>query len=342
MLACTLPEISPFMFTQNCPYKKRRTTHQKPTVRYQVQHLPNEIIVDLKKTAPKETIEHHILSHVRNFQDTIPRYKLVTDWLGNQYYVENDINQETIFNEVLRSINWTQFGINMCKKLFRDYDIQLKHDGKELRVTSKMDGIDQIFELNEEVDDVEIMGLQLSDDLHDAVLKLRLIKKEMQEEKVKSVQCEHKESVHKKEPSEFETKKPSQVTESKEILKRKNRHYHHHHSKNEPRNKTKSNSRKVKKVEKELPTSDDDNTQLEASKPKAFKIDVLFDSSDSEKSENNVNSSNNYDNGVSPPRRNSASSVNSVVLEEVEDEEVRRWQKSLTQTPSGHSVLEDV
>lgn len=323
------------MFTQNCPYKKRRTAyqHEKPTVRYQVQRLPNEIIVDLKKSVPKETIESAVLSHVRNFQDTIPRYKLVTDWFGNQYYVENDVDQQTIFNEVLRSIDWAQFGTNIGKKLFRDYDIQLNHDGRELRVASKTDGIDQIFELNNEVDDVEIIGLHLSEDLHDAVLKLRLVNKEITEEDVRSVQCGSSLISSKKLSPKYDAKSTHKTSRNKDSLKKKESHQH---SKNKQKKDVKVNhSHDSGKADKQQLKSPVNDVKLAKPQQNISKITIKYASDD-------VGSTKETDNESVSTRRSSTSSEKSVTLEEVEDEEVKRWQQSLTQSPSGHSVLEDV
>ena len=327
--------------------------------------------MELKKSVPKATIEKHVLSNVRSYQDTIPRYRVVSDWFGNQYYVENKVDQETIFNDVLRSIDWNQLGKSISRKLFSDYKIELKHDGKELKVSSKKDEIDQIFELDEEVDDVEVTKICLTEDMNDAVLGLRLIKKVTVEEPVRSVDChsdedqptsndilmtedcdsrEEPEEESKEEPKE--EPKEEQVEEPKKEHKKRHRHRHHRHHHHHRRSESLSNDESLKQ---DQAVSSPNKESLLASEPKGtngtYKIDIDFKDlqdasreSDSGSEEFVRKESQIADDNNKPQisRRGSSSSSGSVVLEEVEDEEHKRWQRSLSASPSGHSVLEDV
>lgn len=267
--------------------------------------------MDLKKQVPRESVENYFVSHVRDYQDTIPRYKVVSDWFGNQYYVENDIDQDTVHKEVLQSIDWNQFATSIGRKLFRDYNIELNHAGTELQVRSVMDDIDQIFELNEEADDVEIIGLQLTEDLQEVALKLRVIKKQNKE---------HHDTSHRivasADSNESVKEKHTRVKKSKT---KKHRH---------------SLSKNVQKSTDNIESAPKSVIAEKSDEPKSYKIEVAFDTTNDTDNKSAISSN-------QSSRRSSQSSAISVALEEVDDEEVKRWKASLSQSPSGHSILED-
>lgn len=320
MFACTAPATSPYLFANNCPYKRRRFSpvnfDKRPEIRYQIFEDSNEYTVELNREVPKEMVQNFVMSHIRNYQDTIPRYRVVTDWFGNQYYVENELDQDIINREVLEKIDWKKFGNRVGKKLFSDYHIELNHSGTKLLVKSEKDILKHVFTFDHEVEDVEVASFQLSEEFDSVLLRLRLLKKSTNQ-KCKSVQCD----------ANVEAAK-TEVVNTKSHRKQK-KHNHHHKSKPVKKATAQENKEQPQSANETLKTTLSHQTQP---RTETVKIDIQFDSSVNQETPASTNSS----------RRNSVSSTSSVQLEEVEDEETARWQRSLSQSPAGHSILEDI
>ena len=92
-----------------------------------------------------------------------PAYSLVSDVFGNQYYVDNTARVQAQMQEELQAIDMAPVGRRLAKQSFRDYALELSHDGLELTVSSLSDGEQRALRFGSALSDFYVKACTVED-----------------------------------------------------------------------------------------------------------------------------------------------------------------------------------
>ncbi|AET37471.1 uncharacterized protein Ecym_1224 [Eremothecium cymbalariae DBVPG len=149
---------------------------------YDVKEQKDQYVISLYKPVSAKAIDEAVRQRLMERRERRkvhePRYDVISDFFGNQYYVQRHEEQEgedQILEEVVRDIDTEKFGKQLARREFQDYHITLSHDGYVLLIESACDKIRREFELERPLEDVRVLGFEMAG-ANVAVLKLGLEK----------------------------------------------------------------------------------------------------------------------------------------------------------------------
>ncbi|AGO11150.1 AaceriAFR325Wp [[Ashbya] aceris (nom. inval.)] len=287
---CVFESFTPaYSDMQSCPYAPSRRVYKRPVgqLNYSVEEQGDKFIISLRKNVPEELLYRAIEERVNSYKERAPRYNLVTDFFGNQYYVQNHVDEQQLVREAMRSIDMNELGSRLAQMTFHDYQVTLSADGHTLVVESVDDNVHKEFELETELEDVAIENFEMASG-NTAIVKIALKKRPL-----RTLQRKACTSI----PVTWHDTKSRQ---------------------NKQASLDCSNTLhgSALAMPKEA-TGEEQNPKLHV------KGNDVNTTSDAMKSTEN-----------STPEMH-------VTIEDVEDEEFLRWQRSLGQAPKGHAIIED-
>lgn len=125
------------------------------------------------KTEYKSELQNRIYE-IKNKYSQVPKYSLVSDMWGNQYYVDVTAKIQEKMIEELNSIDMTSFGRRLSKQSFGDYELELNHDGSVLNVSSERDSLNKNLQFGRALKDFYVKSCTVEDDSI-AVLKIAIV-----------------------------------------------------------------------------------------------------------------------------------------------------------------------
>lgn len=134
----------------------------KPEVRFEVDENEHEYVLSVYKPVSEETLSKAIYEKLQKVrEERQPRYQLVRDFFGNEYYVQDHEDEEMFMRHAIANLDLAPIKRQVAKKVFRDYEITLSHGGDELVIASRKDRLHKAFSLGVEVDDVRVNGFDM-------------------------------------------------------------------------------------------------------------------------------------------------------------------------------------
>ena len=361
------------------------------------------VTLTFQKPLPPNAYYQTIEEQYHKIKQTIkPTYRVVTDFFGNQYYVANQINEQTIIDQ----IDCNAIGRKLAKEMFQDYSLELSHDGSKLIVCSTRDNINEKLQFGSLISDFHVVGCGVINE-DTAVLKIDVIfetkelleaqyqKEEQEHEKKRLSEIKEAERISKSKQEKIRKQKEAkraalekerqrkleeamELKAKKELEKRiafekeqkeKQRHEEELKRKEEEELKRKEEEEEDKRIKREKMlqehieyqkrlVEEDKRRKQEKLQQEALlangggkrvdsnnvvNININFhndnDTSGYESSAIESTSSDieDLESGISHPLRR----YSSPILEEVEDDEMSRYNESLTKSPRGTSIIED-
>lgn len=157
---------------QNCPFVTRALPVRRETVKHQIDENDKEYVLSLYKTVSEEKVSKAVYERLQEVRDNYaPKYQLVRDYFGNEFYIKEDKDEDAIIQEAIAQLDMTQIGRQLAKQAFQDYEITLNHTGDELAVVSQHDRYEKIFALGSECEDVRVIGCEM---ISDSVARLKV------------------------------------------------------------------------------------------------------------------------------------------------------------------------
>ncbi|AAS53696.1 AFR325Wp [Eremothecium gossypii ATCC 10895] len=273
---------------QNCSYPSSRRLYKRPMGRlnYSVEEQDDKFIISLRKDVPEELLYRAVEERVNAYKERAPRYSLVTDFFGNQYCVQNHVDQQQLLCEAMRNIDMNELGSHLAQMTFHDYQVTLSADGHTLVVESADDNVHKEFELQTEFEDVAIENFEMARE-NTAIVKIALKKPLPRPQK--------------------------RVCTSIPVM------WHN--------TKSRKNSQKLESGDALDGTTSD--VPREAIGENQHELRV------------NGNGLNAKSQSVNRKFTGKATTEMHVTIEDLEDEEFLRWERSLGQAPKGHAIIED-
>lgn len=361
---------------------ERRSKAQSPILKYTLSETPNGYDLSLYKHISYSLFSKYVNEKLGELKESRyrPTYHVVEDFFGNQYYVEDEFDENALLRSALEDLDFKAIGKKIAKDLFQDYEIELNHRGDELSILSKKDNISKDFCLDEVFEDVFVIGCgveNIDDDSSDkyALLKIGLVKHErknvlLNSQQPKMAQNEvpqeqpqeevepfypspQKEDEEKEEMVETSPTKDEQIKrwieeerlmqeESRQAKREKLAKENQERQKKEKQAKLKAKKESLMKKQKARRA--EQKKEQESNKPKTSKNEVRHNISnvDVTGSDNESINSGSEINSDSSITSNVLKKHISPVLEDVEDEEVDRYNELLTRSPRGNSIIEDI
>ncbi|CAI6525284.1 AIS_HP2_G0020190.mRNA.1.CDS.1 [Saccharomyces cerevisiae] len=364
----------------NLKPSKGKSRDWSQTLKYALTTTPNGYTLSLYKQVPYELISKYVNEKLDELKESHyrPTYHVVQDFFGNQYYVEDEVDENALFRSALKELEFKAIGKKIAKDLFQDYEIELNHRGDELSILSKRDNIFKDFCLDQVFEDVFVIscGIEnMDDDSRDkyALLKIGLVRqerknitpnasqqkvllnepKEQPQEDINTCQSfPEQEEVVEPETSLLKEEQIKKWIEEERIMQEESR--------KAEKQKLAVESVKRQKKEKQAKLKAKKESLIKRQKSKRAEQKKIPESNSSTFSEiktnfkdNNINtdfaqSDNESINSESDTNSDSSMSSNALknfvspVLEDVEDEEVDRYNESLSRSPKGNSIIEDM
>ncbi|CAI4062581.1 hypothetical protein SKDZ_07G3840 [Saccharomyces kudriavzevii ZP591] len=364
----------------NLKPSKGKSRDWSQTLKYALTTTPNGYTLSLYKQVPYELISKYVNEKLDELKESHyrPTYHVVQDFFGNQYYVEDEVDENALFRSALKELEFKAIGKKIAKDLFQDYEIELNHRGDELSILSKRDNIFKDFCLDQVFEDVFVIscGIEnMDDDSRDkyALLKIGLVRqerknitpnasqqkvllnepKEQPQEDINTCQSfPEQEEVVEPETSLLKEEQIKKWIEEERIMQEESR--------KAEKQKLAVESVKRQKKEKQAKLKAKKESLIKRQKSKRAEQKKIPESNSSTFSEiktnfkdNNINtdfaqSDNESINSESDRNSDSSMSSNALknfvspVLEDVEDEEVDRYNESLSRSPKGNSIIEDM
>lgn len=167
------------------------------SVKYDLHETSDSYYLTLSKKINKEKIENEINSKLNELKEKYsqPNYTVVTDFFGNQYYVEqkpsND-DENNAYDMALNELDANGFINQLAEKEYEDYEINLSRRGDAVELYSQKDNISKEWSLEENVGNIKFLGTSFEDEYYSDeediiypkndtllfLLKIQLIKKE--------------------------------------------------------------------------------------------------------------------------------------------------------------------
>ncbi|CAI4062547.1 Btn2p SKDI_07G3880 [Saccharomyces kudriavzevii IFO 1802] len=383
-------ERSSPMYYPECKRRRAVKANLKPskgksrdwsrTLKYALTATPNGYTLSLYKRVPYELISKYVNEKLDELKESHyrPTYHVVQDFFGNQYYVEDEVDENALFRSALKELEFKAIGKKIAKDLFQDYEIELNHRGDELSILSKRDNIFKDFCLDQVFEDVFVIscGIEnMDDDSRDkyALLKIGLVRQERKNITLNASQQKVLLNEPKEQPQEDintcqsfpeqkEVVEPETSLLKEEQIKKwiEEERIMQEESRKAEKQKLAVESVKRQKKEKQAKLKAKKESLIKRQKSKRAEQKKIPESNSSTFSEiktnfkdNNINtdfaqSDNESINSESDTNSDSSMSSNALknfvspVLEEVEDEEVDRYNESLSRSPKGNSIIEDM
>lgn len=163
--AVTAPQFS-------SPVQKRRricrapsnSYHYKPQhkLQYDIDENDKECILTLYKPVSQAKLSDIVYTHLMDARDSyVPKCQLVSDFFGNQFYIQEDLSDEEILRKALNSLDMQKIGRQIAKENFQDYEITLNHEGDELDIASRNDNLIKKFDLGSVFEDVRVISCEM-------------------------------------------------------------------------------------------------------------------------------------------------------------------------------------
>lgn len=349
-------------------------------LRYSVEETEDSFFLSILKRVPKDKLIDAVSREIETLKEKSyrPIYHIVRDMFGNPFYLEEEQNEDELIRKALSQLDLKALNQKVARELFQDHTIELNHRGDELTITSKKDGICKSFDIGEQIRDVRIIGCQLDDSNDCAILKLVLEKVTKAKDLVKLIKCSGVPAVNKLEQQrstakvdteeqmrqedlrmgdderrQVESKKEAirmeeeRAMEQKKIAEQKmlaeaEKHHRIEEEKKELKLRKKAAKEKKYKEKKALLVAKKKAERLQKKSvqdatnqntgTKTINININF--RDQQTSKLLGNHTKEYN---APLRR-----LSSPILEDVEDEEIDRFHESLTRSPRGSAIIEDV
>lgn len=145
---------------------------RRETVKHEIDENDKEYVLSLYKTVPEEKVSKAVYERLQEVRDNYaPKYQLVRDYFGNEFYIKEDKHEDAIIEEAIAQLDMTQIGRQLAKQAFQDYEITLNHTGDELAVVSQHDRYEKIFTLGSECEDVRVIGCEM---ISESVARLKV------------------------------------------------------------------------------------------------------------------------------------------------------------------------
>ncbi|CEP62917.1 uncharacterized protein LALA0_S06e06810g [Lachancea lanzarotensis] len=173
---CRQPTLDTFSPLSMVPDPKRRrmdcqrmrypnTRPAKAPVKWDVTEKDNEYVVSFFKRLDGDVLGNAVHRHLQKLrEERQPSYRIVRDFFGNEYYVENRFDNDAFIREAMASLDLSSIQAQVSKQSFKDFEITLNHRGDKLVVVSKRDEFYQEFALGVEFEDVYIAGFEMVND----------------------------------------------------------------------------------------------------------------------------------------------------------------------------------
>lgn len=163
------PAVSP------CPMKQNVAT-ATTDVKMTSTKTENGLTLTFTKPLPPHSYQKAIEYQFYELKQKIqPTYKVVTDFFGNQYYVDNQPTEQ----EILNQIDVDSIGTRLAKESFQDYSLELSHDGSKILVSSPRDHINEPLQFGSTISDFHVAGCGVINDTT-AMLKITVVFESLQ------------------------------------------------------------------------------------------------------------------------------------------------------------------
>ncbi|SMN18082.1 similar to Saccharomyces cerevisiae YGR142W BTN2 v-SNARE binding protein that facilitates specific protein retrieval from a late endosome to the Golgi [Maudiozyma saulgeensis] len=154
-----------------------RTTNNKD-VRFSTVATEEGLLLTIKKplnnkNAYKLELQKRVLD-IKNKYAQKPKYSIVTDVWGNQYYVDVTAKLQEQMVEEINKIDMSVISRKLAKESFSDYELELSHDGYVLNITSKKDSIEKNLTFGSVSQGLFVKTCTLEDESF-AVLKITIV-----------------------------------------------------------------------------------------------------------------------------------------------------------------------
>lgn len=166
-----------YIFDSSCPQK---TIVNREVTKFSKVATDEGLLLTLRKPLTnknfyKNSIQKKVVEIKQKYLQK-PKYSLVSDFFGNQYYIDNTENLQKEMIAELKAIDTNVISRKLAKESFKDYEIELSYDGDVLNVRSNGDSIDKTLKFGETIEDFYIKNCTIEDE-STAVLKIGIVLK---------------------------------------------------------------------------------------------------------------------------------------------------------------------
>lgn len=397
--AVTAPQFS-------SPVQKRRricrapsnSYHYKPQhkLQYDIDENDKECILTLYKPVSQAKLSDIVYTHLMDARDSyVPKCQLVSDFFGNQFYIQEDLSDEEILRKALNSLDMQKIGRQIAKENFQDYEITLNHEGDELDIASRNDDLIKKFDLGNVFEDVRVISCEM---ISENVSALRIGIEKPKQETIETEKKQHdplnnllewcarnqqEESTTATEKTQTELKLQRQIEQRKAeeerqrqeealkeqlLLKERNLQEQREREKRkallaerkaqlvEKREREEREKREREEREKEKRIAERNAQLLEEQRVKKLReqLNKKLESSEKlvQKSSDTQNSSpqhvtininfNTPEKQTSSVSRQLPQPASPVLLEDIEDEEIHRYNESVSKSPVETSIIDSL
>lgn len=404
-------EAFPFQRPPMCERFFNKVSTAFPGVKISTETTENGLMLTIRKVLPENAVRDAIEERVLELRQTMkPKYKLVQDMFGNQYYVEQNINENEY---IMNNIDIKTLGRKLAKNSFKGYSLELNHDASYLNIFSHSDNLNKNLNFASIIEDFYVQNCNIEDNT--AFLKVGVILKDQPK-----VQQQHSETkkisqkrVEKKRNEDDRSKRQQQLIERRtsesdrilaeskrlgeeverkeraEIAAKKEQQRKDHAMRIEAERLAQENDMREKAAKEEIKRKEEiriaqeqeearilrekilreqieyekqlaeEDRQIKLQREQAQrvlyqdidkeiknmkpirKIDINFkDATNEEAIESDYSDNELHESDISSETK--LRRVSSPVLENVNDEELERFQASLSQSPKGNSIIEDI
>ncbi|CAI4063090.1 hypothetical protein N7582_002294 [Saccharomyces uvarum] len=359
---------------------ERRSRAESPVLKYALSETSNGYNLSLYKHIPYSLFSKYVNEKLGELKENHyrPTYHVVEDFFGNQYYVEDEVDEKALLRSALEDLDFKAIGKKIAKDLFQDYEIELNHRGDELSILSKKDNISKDFCLDEVFEDVFVIGCgveNIDDDSSDkyALLKIGLVKHERKNVLLNSKQPEmlqnevtqeqpqeevrtfysspqNEEGEEMAEPSLTKDEQIKRWVEEERLMQEESRQAKKEKlakANQERQKKEKQAKLKAKKeslLKRQKARRAEQKKEQESNQSSTSKDGVRHNTNNTDVTESDnasTNSESEMDSDFSITSNTLKKHV-SPILEEIEDEEIDRYNELLTRSPRGNSIIEDI
>lgn len=330
-----------------------------------------------------------VYTHLMDARDSyVPKCQLVSDFFGNQFYIQEDLSDEEILRKALNSLDMQKIGRQIAKENFQDYEITLNHEGDELDIASRNDNLIKKFDLGSVFEDVRVISCEM---ISENVSALRIGIEKPKQETIETEKKQHdplnnllewcarnkqEESTTATEKTQTELKLQRQIEEQRkaeeehqrqeEALKEQLLLKERHLQEQREREKRKAllaerkaqlvEKREREEREKEKRIAERNAQLLEEQRVKKLReqLNKKLESSEKpvQKSSDTQNSSpqhvtininfNTPEKQTSSVSRQLPQPASPVLLEDIEDEEIHRYNESVSKSPVETSIIDSL
>ncbi|QHS73448.1 Btn2p [Saccharomyces paradoxus] len=345
------------------------------TLRYALAETPNGYTLSLYKQIPYELFSKYVNEKLSELKESHyrPTYHVVQDFFGNQYYVEDEADENALLRSAFEDLDFKAIGKKIAKDLFQDYEIELNHRGDELSILSKKDNIFKDFPLDQVFEDVFVIGCgveNIDDDSREkcALLKIGLVKhgredvacdinkpkmtikespRDQSEGNIDMPESSSEEEAEEVKESLTKEEQIKKWIEEERLMQEESRKSEEEKLARENEERQKKGKQAKLKAKKESLMKKQKAKRVEQKKLQKFnslttsKIETSDNTGSTESDNESINSESDtiLDSSV---LSNTLKKHVSPLLEDIEDEEVDRYNWSLSRIPRGNSIIEDI